>query len=179
MNTGRPPKLLSTVVAAEAIGTARSTFHRWCVQHRGFAVQIGGRWKVPESHLARLLSGETITSIVQRPSSAEQPADVTEADRKGPRAAMNPGSGPENGDAPGNAVRRQLLTAYFLVLGAREHGDNMPPETRDLLMRRIGEDMRQAMKGLRLYEPGGLRDAIRAAGALEEYRLLTGISPQI
>lgn len=53
----------TTETAAAATGTCRATVWRICKLNPGFAVRIGGSYKIPPEHVQRVLKGETPAKI--------------------------------------------------------------------------------------------------------------------
>jgi hypothetical protein len=54
---------LSTTELADKIGGCRTTVWRVCRDNPGFAIRLGRSYKVPSSHLDRVLRGETPAAI--------------------------------------------------------------------------------------------------------------------
>jgi hypothetical protein len=75
--TVQNPKFLSTTAAGNALGVTKTTIWRICIESPGFGFQLrdGGGFRIPESHVQRILNGE-------------KPADIAaEARARGQHAA--------------------------------------------------------------------------------------------
>ena len=56
-------KFATTGEAADAAGVSRATARRACKENPGFAVRIGGAYRIPIEHLDRLRAGERPAQI--------------------------------------------------------------------------------------------------------------------
>lgn len=54
---------LTTEEVAAETGTSRTSAWRACRDNPGFAVRLGGTYRIPPEHLARVLKGETPAQI--------------------------------------------------------------------------------------------------------------------
>lgn len=57
------PLWFTTTTAAAETGFHPSTLWRACRRHPGFAVTLGGQYRIPPEHVARLKAGETVEQI--------------------------------------------------------------------------------------------------------------------
>ena len=58
----------TTALLAKKCGKSTTTIWRWCSENRGFAIQIGNHFRIPDSHVKRLMAGETPLQIAASPS---------------------------------------------------------------------------------------------------------------
>ena len=56
-------KLLSTTDIAKMLGLSRTSAWRVCEKNLGFSIKFGRGYKVPESHMERVMLGETPEAI--------------------------------------------------------------------------------------------------------------------
>ncbi len=63
-------KFLSATEAAPRVGFSAWTLVDYCRNFPGFGFRLrpGGRWRIPEEHIARLLAGEPVPEIAASPS---------------------------------------------------------------------------------------------------------------
>ena len=60
MSSGR---FLTTEAAASELGTSRVTVWRVCRDNAGFAIRLGGTYRIPAEHVERVRRGETPAAI--------------------------------------------------------------------------------------------------------------------
>ncbi len=56
-------RFLTTEAAAPELGTSRVTVWRVCRDNPGFAVRLGGTFRIPIEHIERVKRGETPAAI--------------------------------------------------------------------------------------------------------------------
>ena len=63
-------KFLSPAKAGAKLGFSQWTLLQYCHAFPGFAFRLrpGGHWKIHEAHVARLMTGEPVSSIAARSS---------------------------------------------------------------------------------------------------------------
>lgn len=57
------PHFLTTEAAAPELGTSRITVWRVCRDNPGFAVRLGGTYRIPAEHIERVKRGESPAAI--------------------------------------------------------------------------------------------------------------------
>jgi len=57
------PNWYTTESAAQEVGTSRLTVWRTCRDNPGFAVRMGGTYKIPPEHIERVKRGERPSDI--------------------------------------------------------------------------------------------------------------------
>jgi hypothetical protein len=80
---------VSTAELARRTGVSRITAWRTCIRHPGFAMRVGGTFRIPEAHVRRVERGEVPATIAanlrsarhDRPLIAETP-DIPNAESK-------------------------------------------------------------------------------------------------
>lgn len=143
--------------AARRSGRGHATLHRWCRQHAGFALWADQHWRIPADHVTRVLDGELPSQIGRNPS-----------------VPVGDAAGAENDIAH---AKVKLVQSYFAILAARHHAGEISDHSHDRLLGALASNILDAMKALRVIEPGGLRAAISECDAAAEFRALTGIRP--
>jgi hypothetical protein len=57
------PRFFTTEAAAPELGTSRVTVWRVCRNNPGFAVKLGGTFRIPAEHIERVKRGESPATI--------------------------------------------------------------------------------------------------------------------
>ena len=58
-----PQTFVSTAVFADQVNISKATAWRICQANNGFAVRIGGNYKIPFGHITRLMQGDSPAQI--------------------------------------------------------------------------------------------------------------------
>lgn len=59
---------LNTTEAGSRLGLVSSTVWRVCKRYPGFGIKFSNHYRIPASHVDRVLSGETVAAVAASPS---------------------------------------------------------------------------------------------------------------